>query len=238
MNNKSLFEQAVDYKQYDLEELEFTDGNSPVFLFLQEFILSDADKFLGKDILDIGTGTGWLLQKMQKLGAGSLTGIEPSQKHVDFILKNNNSINIFCGTLDDFKISHQYDFVFAILMMVHIADIDMAMKKISTLLKPDGEFHMFVHSYQYASLPRFDYIIKREDIDKDSYLVEIKRPRGIITDIIRKSDLYKKAGEQAGLKCVKNIGLNPTESLIKSEPKYEKFKNISIIDFLSFKKVK
>lgn len=235
----NLFKQATDPKQYDQEALyweEMGATNSPTRQFFKEFLFADSNKFRDANILDIGSGTSWLLEEMRNRGARTVLGIEPSEHNVMVAKRIYPDVTTMLSSLDNFESNTEYDHITSVMVMVHISDVDHAMSKIAELLKPLGELHMFVPPYEYTKTPRFDYKIKTEDINEDEYVAAVKRPNGVITDIIRKTSVYQEAGNKAGLSLVEAIDMKPTKNLLEREPKYEQFKDAAIAEYLLFRK--
>ncbi len=235
---KSLFEQATDPQQYDLEALYWTEmgaKDSPTRQFFKEYLNQELNP-AGKDILDIGSGTGWLLEELRENRAQSVTGIEPSESNVALAKKVYPQTTTLLSSLEDFKSDKKYDIVTSVMVMVHVADVEAAMKKIASLLKFSGELHILVPPYEYTKTPRFNYEIKVEQLNEDEYVAVITRSIGTIVDVIRKTSVYQKAGARSGLKLKKVIEMKPTKSFLQREPKYEQFKDVAIGEYLVFTK--
>jgi len=85
-------------------------------------------------ILDVGCGSGRIIQSMQRSGFKNLTGIDP------FLEKDlRNSPNLKILKKDVFEMTGQYDFVMLHHAFEHMDDPDKVLSKISSLLKPTGK---------------------------------------------------------------------------------------------------
>lgn len=236
---KSLFEEATDPQQYDLEGLsweEMGSRNSPTREFFKSYLFSELHNLTTKDVLDIGSGTGWLLEEMREKGAQSITGIEPSEQNVALAKKAYPRVTTVLSSLEGFKTGEQFDIITSIMVMVHVSDVGKAMEKIADLLKQSGELHIFVPPYDYTKTPRFGYRLEIEHLNDNEYAVAVTRSNGTIVDVVRKVSVYEEAGKKVGLRLDKVIGMKLTVSLIQREPKYEQFKDVAIADYLIFKK--
>ena len=78
----NLIDRATDSHQYDMDDVNWiiwTGKNQA----MKDFFFDVLDKEVDcKDVLDIGCGTGWLLQRMSEIGANA-EGVEPSNKNVE-----------------------------------------------------------------------------------------------------------------------------------------------------------
>lgn len=235
----NLFSKATNPKQYDLEAVyweEIGDANSPTRQFFREYLFSDENRFQNKDVLDVGSGTGWFLDAMLQQGAKSVVGIEPSDHNVLLARRNYPKVETILSSLEDFKSEKLFDAIVSVMVMVHIPNINEAMKKMSALLKLSGKLYIVVPPYEYTRTPRFDYEIEVEYLNENEYVASIKRPHGTLVDIVRKTSVYQEAAHRVGLQLKEEIGLIPTKDLLEKEPKYKEFSKTAIADLLIFEK--
>jgi 2-polyprenyl-3-methyl-5-hydroxy-6-metoxy-1,4-benzoquinol methylase len=236
-NERSLFSQASDPKQYDADSLDWEkegSADSPTRVLFRHYILADKENIKDKDVLDIGSGTGWLLEDIQKAGARSVTGIEPSEKNVAIAQRKHPKVTTILASWEDFKSDQQYDLIVSVMVTPHIADMDAAMEKMATLVKLGGEIRLIVPNYDYFSKPRFNYELKVEPINDNEYVVSTKRKHGVMVDIVRKVSVFKDAASKTGLTMIEEVGVKPTPEFLKLEPRYEEFKDVAIADLLKF----
>ncbi len=110
----------------------------------------NVSKFLEKitfdkpfSFLDVGCGNGWVVRKISSnpLCIKSI-GIDKSQKMISQAKKNKKkSIEQYIHTdIESWKYRGKFDFVFSMESIYYSHSIDVALKKIFQLLKPDGEF--------------------------------------------------------------------------------------------------
>ena len=100
----------------------------------------------GMAILDVGTGSGHWIDFYSALGAGKLTGIDISQKSIEFLQTKytlNDAINIYQGFFQDYlkDKNNEFDLVNAIGVMFHVVndnDWQYGLQAIANALKPGG----------------------------------------------------------------------------------------------------
>lgn len=235
----NLIKKATNPSQYDSLSWEY-DGlaNSPRTQIFTTHILRDRSIFKDKDVLDIGSGTGWLLEAVHNAGARSALGIEPSKKNVELAKKHHPEFETICTSLEEFSTQQKFDIIISVQVMVHIADVPEAMQKIANLLREGGQFLLIVPDVEYARTPRYDYEMNIEDINPGEYIVSTKRPNGVITDIIRKPEVYEKSAKAAGLRLLKQEDIFPLESFLKQKKGGEKFSGAPIAVLMHFQKAK
>lgn len=94
------------------------------------------------EILDIGCGGGLVTEEFAKLGA-NITGLDASEKNIRIASlhakKSNLDINYVCNSAEELvKEKKQYDVVFALEIIEHVADVEEFIKSCSKLVKKDG----------------------------------------------------------------------------------------------------
>lgn len=96
----------------------------------------------GKDVLDIGSGTGRLLYLLKWRGWNVL-GIEPTTHYAEFanrVLK----VPTINGFIEDVKLEKKFDLVIMLDVLEHIADPIKILKKVKSLMKKDGRLYIVV----------------------------------------------------------------------------------------------
>ncbi len=93
-------------------------------------------------VLEVGTGTGWMLVLFSKKGLNS-EGLEISQQLVENARKmgreKGTEPNIRLGNIEEVDLGEaQYDFVIAAAVFEHVQHWERALKTISRALKPGG----------------------------------------------------------------------------------------------------
>lgn len=239
-DTRTLFEQATDPAQYDKEAIFWSKeraAHSPSPDFFRTYLAGNPAAFAGKDVVDIGSGTGWLLDYMHKAGAKSVSGIDPARSNVLAAQQKYPHVRTLHVSLEEFSVGQQFDLVIAVMMFQHVAIVAEGLFKVSALLRPTGEFWLVVPDFTYARMPRFGYDITVEERAADEYVVQVVRPSGTITDVIRQPSVYKEAAQKVGLTCYEEVPMKPTPALLATEPHYEPFKEVAIAVLLRFRKV-
>ena len=109
-------------------------------------------------ILDVGTGCGFFLLAAQKTG-WQVRGIEPSQESVE-IAKMQNGLNVFKGTLREYRGSDKFDVITLINVLDHSAEPWREIERSRQLLKSGGLIFIrfpngFLHSILYRLASKF-----------------------------------------------------------------------------------
>ncbi len=235
--DRPLYQRAINPGQYDLPDVKWDSEiglTAPTRKFLYDQLLRYQHRWKNADVLDIGCGTGWLLNLIQQNGGKSVVGFDPGAGNVATAKKHFSGLNIQQADLEHFSTDQQYDLIFATMVFVHIADVTAAFKKITSWMKPSGELQMIVPDFEYFKKSRPLQDAKYEEVSPDEYVGQITREQGIISDIIRTNSYYQHAAEAAGLIMVEEIPLKPTEDLMASRPRYALFKDAVIAQLMRF----
>lgn len=106
-----------------------------------KFICENELDIAGKNILEIGCGTGYLLYKLQKLGANVL-GIEPGKHGQEG--REKYGIPIIIDFFEASKITEKYDIVIFYAVLEHMQNAKKFLLDIKTILKTDGRIFLSV----------------------------------------------------------------------------------------------
>ena len=238
MKNK-LLQRAINPLQYDFDDV-FWDSQSglksPKRKFFYEYLSEYKKQWVDAEILDIGCGTGWLVDLFIRNGAYLAEGIEPSRHSVDVAKELFPDIKIHHGDFNSFQSEKQYDLITAVMVLNHIGDLSTAFKKINKLLKNGGELQIVVPDYQYFKKQRYGHETEIERLNQDEYVAQDKDSQGLIADIVRKIKIYKEIAQKSGLNFTEHIKMYPTKSLIKHIPHYLEIKDEAITHLLRFGK--
>ncbi len=238
-----IFIKATDPHQYDNKEngwsLQPTGLDSPLSAMYWEYFSPYAVNWKGKDLLELGCGTGWLLDLALHAGVKSAIGIDPSKINLELSRKCYPHLDVVRSSLEDFYTNKKFDIVLAVMVLVHIADIEVAFKKIASFLKPNGEFQILVPNYDYYKKPRFDYEIFFENVSDNEYAILIKRPGFLeLADVVRKVEKYEAVGKRLGFNLVENLSLFPTKQYMHQLPQYKQFEEVVMYHLLRFRKTR
>ena len=103
-----------------------------------------------KSILDIGSGPGGVLQELKnKLGNKiKYSGITSPQDKTLAI----DGLELIFGDFNDVKIKEKYDFAILAHVLEHFIDPSKALKKINSILEPDGFLYVEVPSFTWGEV--------------------------------------------------------------------------------------
>jgi SAM-dependent methyltransferase len=95
----------------------------------------------GKDVLDLGCGTGILCRYLVRRGAKHVIGVDISSKMLEIARyeTNDERISFVKSAIEDFDFgSERFDLAVSSLAFHYIADLDFIFSKINACLKQDG----------------------------------------------------------------------------------------------------
>ncbi len=109
------------------------------------------------DILDIGCGRGFLLQRVgrQSEPDSRLSGLDISPKLCELARKNNPGAVIVCGDAENLPFGdNSFDVIFMTEALEHMLDYDKALSEVHRTLRPGGMFIVTVPNRDWA---RYDF---------------------------------------------------------------------------------
>ena len=162
LHHNPEFDLLITYPKPSLEELpsyyesedyiSHTDGKRSLFEKLYQFIknialknklkLINSQSQKGK-ILDIGAGTGDFLVVAKKDG-WEITGIEPGEKPRNIAIQKGVS---FVNNLSDLA-DNSFDVITMWHVLEHVPDLDLQIKEIKRLIKPNGSILIAVPNFK------------------------------------------------------------------------------------------
>ncbi len=90
------------------------------------------------NILDVGGGTGWLLDQLKKCDARvAFTQVVDIDDQASAIAEKNGH-SYFCGTIETFETENKFDLVLLLNLIEHVADPLAVLKKCESLLNENG----------------------------------------------------------------------------------------------------
>ncbi len=149
---------------------------------------------LGKDVLEIGAGTGSNLPYYKPWT--NLTAVEPSKDMLNFFLKkaHNYPLNIYIreGYAEDLPFEDEtFDSVVSTLVLCSVKSPYKVLNEVKRVLKPGGTFIFIEH----VKSPKDDFVAKTQDILHKSWKwlfegCDLKRETGkLISSIFPKSKI-------------------------------------------------
>lgn len=130
--------------------------------------ISDHIDIFNKNILEIGSASGSLLNKLSEYGAREAVGIELSKEYAEF--SHNRGFKVFTKSIEELDISEEFDVVVSFHTLEHVFDPMAVLKAIYRALKPGGCFLGEVpNQYDWRIRIFDDEIVKRFHYDPNHY---------------------------------------------------------------------
>jgi SAM-dependent methyltransferase len=107
------------------------------------------------DVLELGYGSGILLQKLIRAGY-QVNGVERHLLRTDQTRPTITGATLYDATAEECVLPiNSYDFVFAIHVVEHLIDIAAVFRKVATSLRPGGVFYCITPNAQSYGLSLF-----------------------------------------------------------------------------------
>jgi SAM-dependent methyltransferase len=234
------FKAATNPLQYDSSEISWeseADPEAPYRKFFWEYLRPYQLEWRRKTILEIGSGAGWFLRKVQDAHPKKVVGIEPGIKNAALIRTHLPSIELYNQSLEEFETNETFDVIVSVMVFSHIADLARAFKKVHTLLAQKGRVYLIIPDFEYNRTPRFGYALDIQPVHTEEYVVTVVgRGQGTLSDVMRSTNCYLRAATEAGLDLAQHEFVKPTDELIRVMPKYEPFRGTCMAHVLVFEK--
>lgn len=232
-----LLREATDPTAYDSIHTDWVIENgrdSSRQNIYREYFLPYKSDWLEKNVLDVGSGAGWLLNFFIQNGARSVLGLESSQKNVTASRELYPNAEVIKIDFMNIELNQQFDLITAVMVVTNLLDLEAAFSKFKSLMGENSKLILVVPDYDYFKTPRHDYGLDIEIMNQKEYVIEVKRPTVVLTDIVRKNEVYVDKADQTGLRCVDSIPMLPPSSFTEHLPQYEPFKSQPIMHLLRF----
>ena len=237
---EDLLKQATNPIAYNAPDTEWVIENgkdSSRQNIYREYFLPYRNEWLDKDVLDIGSGAGWLLNFFMHNGARSVKGIEPSQKNVEASKTLYPNADVANEDFITVELTEKFDLITAVMVVPNLLNLELAFGKFKSLMDDEAILMVVVPDYDYFKTPRHGYGLDMATINTSEYVIEVRRPTVVLTDIVRKNEVYIAAAKTAGLNCLDSIPMIPSGAFTEQLPQYQEFKQQPIMHLLRFKKV-
>ena len=180
------------YHNADYDSSEEADDAAEVYLYALKPVIAQLRTRL--NALEIGTGTGVLLDLLQSAGFTTLVGIEPSTSAI-LAAPTHRQAWIKQGVFEDQQfVPESFDLICCFMTMEHVHDPKIIAKSVLRLLRPGGAFVTVTHDYQ-------SYV--NRILGKRSPIIDIEHMQLFSKDSI--IELFKRSGyEQISVRSFKN----------------------------------
>jgi 2-polyprenyl-3-methyl-5-hydroxy-6-metoxy-1,4-benzoquinol methylase len=189
----------------------------------------------GKKILDVGCGSGLLSRTLLEKGYNVMV-IDNDRKAIG--LAKKKGINGFVADINSWKTNEKFDCAILADVLEHIADDKLVMKKVCTLLKPNGCILLNVPSYQFlfgkhdialGHRRRYSDNELRNKLEESGFKIETLRhwnlialPITILTKISKRDYPHERV---SNIKSLSNL----LEKMLLTESKLNHLLGISIL---------
>lgn len=195
----------------------------------------------GKNVIDIGSGTGWTYPYLREAGVAWVVGIEPAPDNVAASHALHPDFPVAQTRLEQLPddIESDFDIALAVMSFGHMPDLDVAFKKMAKLVKDNGEIVLVVPDYEYFTRPRYDYsvvVTHTDEVNRDEDIatVVVEKPHGTIVDHVRTPALFRKAAQKVGYELLEDIPMPPTEGYMQAVARYRESEGVPMTRLLRF----
>jgi len=153
--------------------------------------LMDPHELKGRNVLEVGSGSGRILRMLSAFHPAELIGVEPSAGFE--VLKQNtsdlNNLKLMKETGSSF-VAHELDYIFSLGVIHHIPEPESTVQNVYNSLKVNGKFVIWVYGYEgnqiyitlYKLLSLITKKMKDSQLDKLSdFLQKIVVGYGVIS---------------------------------------------------------
>jgi 2-polyprenyl-6-hydroxyphenyl methylase/3-demethylubiquinone-9 3-methyltransferase len=138
--NLKAFYENVYAKGEETYFSKFSDGKNKSET--EDVVLKYMGSIVGKDIIDVGCGTGSLISKIAQLGPHKAWGIDYSENAIEIAKQKYNAQNLEFSNEDFMNWSLPVDIIISCGTFEHMDDPLSIMKKMANSLKPGGKIFL------------------------------------------------------------------------------------------------
>lgn len=234
---KRMVELATNPLQYDLGDIHWSQEGDPTTPWRREcrrVLLRELGDLAGKDILDIGSGTGHLSTLFPK--AHKMVGLEPSKKNVEYSLRAHPQLEVINASLAEANITQDFDVAIAIMSFEHVLDLEEVFVKVHSFLRPGGLLCIMSYDFEYAQMVRKGREPVVKPLGEGIAVMKAMHDFGELTDIIRTPQRVITDAKQQGFILQKQVPMIPSAELIAEEPSRKAFEGMALTQLYIFKK--
>lgn len=188
----------------------------------------------GKELLDIGAGTGWLCDAaLREAHVQTAIGVEPARKSIELAHSLYPQVEMIAAAFEDFQTDRKFDIAVSVMSLLHMNPLEDVLQKISDLLKSEGQLYAVVPDYDYFRSTRKGRTPLIEELAPGEAVTAVEREYGTVADIVREIYRYQEAAQATGLILEEVIPMPPSPEQFA---KYPELRQVNVTHFLRFKK--
>jgi len=235
VTREELFARATDPGQYDTPGLDWPrEGSlsSPSTQFFHRYLREELGDIRDRSVVDIGCGTGHLYSMFERLGAGRVVGLEPSERNAAIARRQFPGLEVVAGTLQDSDLGSPFDLAVAVMSFEHQPDLRAAFRRVASLLEPSGRFFLVAGDQAFHLTPRFGLILEAHAMPDGSTVVATRYPYGTLHDVIRPIEHHEHAARMAGFVVQRKRAMVPTRELLDVDSRWQAFEGRAVAHLL------
>lgn len=227
--SESLLDQALNPHQYD-ELNHWGTDRSGHEAFFWRMLKEHRELWLDKSVLEVGSGTGWILASMMESGARSVLGLEPSVSQYTESTHRFPNTQVIQSAFEDFPTDQRFDLVVSHMSISHLADLGSFFRRTRLLLEPNGSVLITAPDPSYFLSPDMRGHLNILETIEGSV---VKREGGT-ADLVRPLEKYTEAGIKEGFQHVHTQEIKVDEGYMALDPRYRRLFGIAIAQTLHF----
>ena len=167
---------------------------------IMNIILDNAEVSEGKDILDVASGTGVMIDYYLQRGVNSVTGVDLSDRMCEIAsdkFKDQN-VKIICGDIEEFESDRKFDAIVVYNSFPHFPDEERLISRLSSLLKKGGILtiaHGMSRAFINSHHSNVSYEVKHDLMEADR-LAKLFSEYLEVTTVISDEKMYQVAGRK------------------------------------------
>jgi len=234
-----ITQRSINPGQYDCLDLNWNpekkDLSSPIRGLMFRNIIFRMGESTGKAVLEIGCGTGWLVNEISKFIPAFVEGIDPSKINIKIARSKHPELEFRCENFKSFCARRKYDTIYSIMVLSHIWDLEAFFKKCFALLNNNGHLVVIVPDFEFFKNPRKGQDTKLVFFE-DSYSVCVSRDGNLLSQIVRRDEVYQSTAMQAGFKETRQKSIKVDRELSDQVSRYQNCIGVTIFSLLDFVK--